>query len=164
MAIRQLVLTRGDSTETLHYVSLFTEVKNLVKAFLLPSEPWAKLHWGWWSSVSPFYRCSFLIGRRLMALRDTEPEPRIKSATVPYLPLPPVDAIDFPPPKFTKTVRARKGDTPVHSWSEKRSLPEAHRAIQASSEHYNPKCYNLAIELTYLVPQTSELWRYVQPH
>ena len=40
------------------------------------------------------------------ALRDPEPEPKIKSATVPYLPLPPVDAIDFPPPKFTKTVRA----------------------------------------------------------
>ena len=36
------------------------------------------------------------------ALRDPELEPKIKSATVPYLPLPPVDAIDFPLPNSLK--------------------------------------------------------------
>ncbi len=92
------------------------------------------------------------------ALRDPELEPKIKSATVPYLPLPPVDAIDFPPPKFTKTVRARKGDTLSTLLArEGVSLPEAHRAIQALSKHYNPKMLQLGQELTlYLMPQTSE--------
>ncbi len=92
------------------------------------------------------------------ALQDPELEMMIRSTTVPNLPVPPVDAIDFPPPKFTKTVTVGKGDTlSALLTREGVSPPEAHRVIKALSKHFNPKMLQLGQELTlYLVPQTSQ--------
>ena len=92
------------------------------------------------------------------ALRDPDLETMIRSTTVPHLPLPPVNAIDFPPPNFTKTIKAGKGDTLSALLTRAGvSPPEAHQAIKALSKHYNPKRLQLGQALTlYLVPQTSE--------
>ena len=65
------------------------------------------------------------------SLRDPDFKNMIRSTTVPYLPVPPVDAIDFPPPKVTKTVKAGKGDTlSVLLTRAGVSPPEAHQAIK----------------------------------
>ena len=92
------------------------------------------------------------------ALREPDLETMIRTTTVRYLPVAPVDAIDFPPPKFTKTVKAGKGDTISSILSrEGVSPPESNRAIEALSKHYDPKRLQLGQALTlYLVPQTSE--------
>ena len=91
------------------------------------------------------------------ALRGPDMETMVRSTTVPYLPVSPVDAIDFPPPKFTKIVKAKKGDTlSALLTREGVSSPEAHQAIKVLSKYYNPKRLQLGQELTlYLAPQTS---------
>ena len=64
----------------------------------------------------------------------------INPITVPYLPIPFVEELDLPPPKFVKTVTVGTGDTLIAILTKEGvSAKESHRALGVLSKHYDPR-------------------------